>query len=191
MEGNGVSYESGEKSLSSDSNPRKGSSSSGSAVENQNGGTVFSNYVRSKETETWAVSSVGINQGFDEIEKKNDAEKASSKLHFNEQIKNKLYERPDTKDISSSIRTSSLKFENFEGANEPSSKEVANEAEIFESGGEKPPPLAGTNVMNIILVSAECAPWSKTGNLTLFHRRIFLDKCMLLRFSIINQDIHR
>lgn len=30
-------------------------------------------------------------------------------------------------------------------------------------GKEKPPPLAGINVMNIILVAAECAPWSKTG----------------------------
>ncbi|KAK4393117.1 Granule-bound starch synthase 2, chloroplastic/amyloplastic [Sesamum angolense] len=29
----------------------------------------------------------------------------------------------------------------------------------------KPPPLAGVNVMNIILVAAECAPWSKTGGL--------------------------
>ncbi|XP_078444747.1 starch synthase 2 [Wolffia australiana] len=28
-----------------------------------------------------------------------------------------------------------------------------------------PPPLAGENVMNIILVAAECAPWSKTGGL--------------------------
>lgn len=28
----------------------------------------------------------------------------------------------------------------------------------------KPPPLAGENVMNVILVAAECAPWSKTGN---------------------------
>ncbi|CAN0857738.1 Granule-bound starch synthase 2, chloroplastic/amyloplastic [Linum grandiflorum] len=27
------------------------------------------------------------------------------------------------------------------------------------------PPLAGANVMNIILVAAECAPWSKTGGL--------------------------
>ncbi|XP_072990359.1 soluble starch synthase 2-2, chloroplastic/amyloplastic-like [Typha latifolia] len=27
------------------------------------------------------------------------------------------------------------------------------------------PPLAGDNVMNVILVSAECAPWSKTGGL--------------------------
>ncbi|KAG4139735.1 hypothetical protein ERO13_D07G211700v2 [Gossypium hirsutum] len=29
----------------------------------------------------------------------------------------------------------------------------------------KPPPLAGANVMNIILVAIECAPWSKTGGL--------------------------
>ncbi|XP_051140497.1 granule-bound starch synthase 2, chloroplastic/amyloplastic isoform X2 [Andrographis paniculata] len=29
----------------------------------------------------------------------------------------------------------------------------------------KPPPLAGVNVMNIILVAAECAPWYKTGGL--------------------------
>ncbi|KAF2313621.1 hypothetical protein GH714_012439 [Hevea brasiliensis] len=29
----------------------------------------------------------------------------------------------------------------------------------------KPPPLAGANVMNVILVAAECAPWSKTGGL--------------------------
>lgn len=27
----------------------------------------------------------------------------------------------------------------------------------------KPPPLAGANVMNVIIVAAECAPWSKTG----------------------------
>nr|AAP41030.1 soluble starch synthase II [Colocasia esculenta] len=29
----------------------------------------------------------------------------------------------------------------------------------------KSPPLAGLNVMNVILVAAECAPWSKTGGL--------------------------
>lgn len=28
---------------------------------------------------------------------------------------------------------------------------------------EKPPPLAGPNVMNVVMVGAECAPWSKTG----------------------------
>ncbi|XP_016454076.2 granule-bound starch synthase 2, chloroplastic/amyloplastic [Nicotiana tabacum] len=54
------------------------------------------------------------------------------------------------------------KSENFEG----SSAEKANiEAEDPENVDEKPPPLAGTNVMNVILVAAECAPWSKTGGL--------------------------
>lgn len=28
---------------------------------------------------------------------------------------------------------------------------------------DKQPPLAGPNVMNIVVVAAECAPWSKTG----------------------------
>lgn len=32
-----------------------------------------------------------------------------------------------------------------------------------EEKESKPPPLAGNNVMNIIMVAAECAPWSKTG----------------------------
>lgn len=31
------------------------------------------------------------------------------------------------------------------------------------SSEDKPPPLAGPNVMNIVVVAAECAPWSKTG----------------------------
>eukprot|EP00245_Coleochaete_scutata_P005457 TRINITY_DN1901_c0_g1_i1.p1 TRINITY_DN1901_c0_g1~~TRINITY_DN1901_c0_g1_i1.p1 ORF type:complete len:814 (+),score=169.55 TRINITY_DN1901_c0_g1_i1:89-2530(+) len=30
---------------------------------------------------------------------------------------------------------------------------------------EKPPPLAGENVMNVVVVASECAPWSKTGGL--------------------------
>ena len=36
------------------------------------------------------------------------------------------------------------------------------------SAAEKPPPLAGPNVMNIVVVAAECAPWSKTGGALLF-----------------------
>lgn len=32
-----------------------------------------------------------------------------------------------------------------------------------EPAEAKPTPVAGTNVMNVILVAAECAPWSKTG----------------------------
>jgi len=33
------------------------------------------------------------------------------------------------------------------------------------SSEDKSPPLAGPNVMNIVVVAAECAPWSKTGTL--------------------------
>lgn len=41
---------------------------------------------------------------------------------------------------------------------------AAVEAEAASpSEAEKPPPLAGPNVMNVIVVAAECAPWSKTG----------------------------
>ncbi|KAH9295848.1 hypothetical protein KI387_039436, partial [Taxus chinensis] len=38
-------------------------------------------------------------------------------------------------------------------------------ATVSVEGDAKPPPLAGTNVMNVIIVAAECAPWSKTGGL--------------------------
>ncbi len=31
------------------------------------------------------------------------------------------------------------------------------------AAADKPPPLAGPNVMNVVMVGAECAPWSKTG----------------------------
>lgn len=165
LEGNSISYESSEKSASSDSNPQKGSSrsGSGSGVENQNGGTVLRSSVHSREKET---------QDFVEQEKRNDAEMASSRQRFDEQFKNKTYEgkktiRPDTvpKDLSSNIKTYSQKFENLKRESESSSKEVTYEPENIESEGENPPPLAGPNVMNIILVAAECAPWSKTGGL--------------------------
>ncbi|KAK4367545.1 hypothetical protein RND71_011337 [Anisodus tanguticus] len=54
------------------------------------------------------------------------------------------------------------KSENLEGS---SAKKADTETEDPVNVDEKPPPLAGTNVMNIILVAAECAPWSKTGGL--------------------------
>ncbi|GAV58083.1 Glycos_transf_1 domain-containing protein/Glyco_transf_5 domain-containing protein [Cephalotus follicularis] len=51
-------------------------------------------------------------------------------------------------------------------------KDSKNSSLLVESGASdpviedvQPPPLAGANVMNVILVAAECAPWSKTGGL--------------------------
>ncbi|KAL2523092.1 Starch synthase 2 [Forsythia ovata] len=59
---------------------------------------------------------------------------------------------------------SSLKYEKNKDAQELSLEE---NVKVQDPAGEdvKPPPLAGPNVMNIILVAAECAPWSKTGGL--------------------------
>ncbi|KAG4181970.1 hypothetical protein ERO13_A09G015500v2 [Gossypium hirsutum] len=54
--------------------------------------------------------------------------------------------------------------EEEESSTEADSKEAA-EVDDAAVEDEKPPPLAGVNVMNIILVAAECAPWSKTGGL--------------------------
>ncbi|KAJ1399695.1 Starch synthase, catalytic domain [Sesbania bispinosa] len=173
LEGSSISYERSDKSLSSDSNPPKGSASRSNVVENQNGGIVLSNYIPSSEKEIQDVSSVGIDQGFDEGKEEDDdkfslAEVASSRLYFNKQRKNKTHETisPSTlpNELANNIETYSLKVENLEGVSESSLK-VTDEADNVESEGEKSPPLAGANVMNVILVAAECAPFSKTGGL--------------------------
>ncbi|XWS40885.1 hypothetical protein CRYUN_Cryun17cG0034500 [Craigia yunnanensis] len=64
--------------------------------------------------------------------------------------------------LSSSSDTAQLTAE--ENENLTKAEEVG-EVDDPAIEGEKPPPLAGANVMNIILVAAECAPWSKTGGL--------------------------
>ncbi|XP_076946634.1 granule-bound starch synthase 2, chloroplastic/amyloplastic-like [Bidens hawaiensis] len=42
---------------------------------------------------------------------------------------------------------------------------VTDDADVKIDEDVNSPPLAGPNVMNVILVAAECAPWSKTGGL--------------------------
>ncbi|KAA0053773.1 granule-bound starch synthase 2 [Cucumis melo var. makuwa] len=50
---------------------------------------------------------------------------------------------------------------------QPSEPTLKDDSDTVETAGVdvKPPPLAGVNVMNIVIVAAECAPWSKTGGL--------------------------
>lgn len=52
---------------------------------------------------------------------------------------------------------------------QPSEPTLKDDSDTVETAGVdvKPPPLAGVNVMNIVIVAAECAPWSKTGILLL------------------------
>ncbi|KAG4958744.1 hypothetical protein GLYMA_13G062700v4 [Glycine max] len=173
IEGDSISYEHSDESLSSDSIPQKGSAKRGSAVENENGVLVSSNYVQSIEKEIPDVSFVGIDLGLDKGEEEDDnlspVEKASPRLYFDEQLNSKRYETitPDTltSEIPRSTETSNRKIEILEALSESSTKEVANEGDNVESKGENPPPLAGANVMNVILVAAECAPFVKTGGL--------------------------
>lgn len=68
--------------------------------------------------------------------------------------------------LTKAPETSSIKTEEYMEKREEKTPEEAS-SEINEPGKdeEKPPPLAGANVMNVILVAAECAPFSKTGNL--------------------------
>ncbi|XP_031094614.1 granule-bound starch synthase 2, chloroplastic/amyloplastic-like [Ipomoea triloba] len=66
---------------------------------------------------------------------------------------------------SSSMASASTLEDEKRDLRESSSKEIDVGTEDPVNEDLKPPPLAGTNAMNVILVCAECAPWSKTGGL--------------------------
>lgn len=53
------------------------------------------------------------------------------------------------------------------GSYDKSSESIPEEEEDDDPASDdvESPPLAGPNVMNVIFVAAECAPWSKTGGL--------------------------
>lgn len=55
---------------------------------------------------------------------------------------------------------------------------------IPEEMESKSPPLAGDNVMNVIMVAAECAPWSKTGILDHYNRYPFFGSLSVLLLHI-------
>ncbi|KAJ4974826.1 hypothetical protein NE237_008000 [Protea cynaroides] len=58
-----------------------------------------------------------------------------------------------------------LEDEKVKRITEAGLEDVNAEEDVISDENVKPPPLAGSNVMNIIVVAAECAPWSKTGGL--------------------------
>ncbi|KAK6155085.1 hypothetical protein DH2020_009333 [Rehmannia glutinosa] len=62
-------------------------------------------------------------------------------------------------------RASSMEHELHEHVKKSSPEDANVNIQDPTNEDVKPPPLAGPNVMNIIMVAAECAPWSKTGGL--------------------------
>ena len=119
--------------------------------------------IAEKEVET--VPSA-VSRGFNDIEE--HEEKAAYVVESTEHV-NKTSAKSEWYDSLPSFlsirETSSQDVEEHVDSKEPSLQEVNVGAADPAIEDIKPPPLAGPNVMNIILVAAECAPWSKTGKL--------------------------
>ncbi|KAL0350883.1 UNVERIFIED_CONTAM: Granule-bound starch synthase 2, chloroplastic/amyloplastic [Sesamum radiatum] len=100
------------------------------------------------------------------MESKNTTEvRVSDTKTSMEEDSNKKLKDTTVKTSILSDRPSHTEDEKHEDVKESSSEDANAELDDPTNESVKPPPLAGVNVMNIILVAAECAPWSKTGGL--------------------------
>nr|XP_011467955.1 PREDICTED: granule-bound starch synthase 2, chloroplastic/amyloplastic [Fragaria vesca subsp. vesca] len=153
-----------------------GSSSSdgNDTVEEQNSSIASSSYAHSNGEKELETVPSAVSRGFSEIEKEHEETVPLNKApHEVESIKhgNKTSAKSEWSDslpsfISTTMEPSSVKDEEEHvDLKEPSPQQVNVGAADPTIDNVKPPPLAGPNVMNIILVAAECAPWSKTGGL--------------------------
>ncbi|KAE8659506.1 Granule-bound starch synthase 2 [Hibiscus syriacus] len=147
-------------------NPDLASSSSNGVDEDKNGSIPSSSFVNSATTNVSGI--LPSDEVGEEPELYLSPEKASSTIGSIEQSKT-----ADSKAFKSDVlplylSSSSDKAQVTDEENKNLTEAVLKEAaEVDDSvvEDENPPPLAGANVMNVILVAAECAPWSKTGGL--------------------------
>ncbi|XP_050228036.1 granule-bound starch synthase 2, chloroplastic/amyloplastic [Mercurialis annua] len=147
--------------------------------EQQIGSTSKSQYIPSPADAEPESTSSAISEGYGEGRKKleqNESPKiASSAKNYTKQVKEARSAKAEvtsekvwSDELPSFLlnrETSTFNDEKTESSNEsslPGIYSIENDPKTEES---KPPPLAGTNVMNVILVAAECAPWKKTGGL--------------------------
>lgn len=165
-ENNDVSYEDQESSF-----PNADSNVGCDNDEDYNGSVLNGDHLHSNADKVSVALSSATSRDFGEGKKKLgknlSLENPSSGLESPKQLKETRLETiwSDALPLflSKSVETASPKEEKLEDFVGLSSQEVNNEATVSMEEDIKPPPLAGTNVMNIILVAAECAPWSKTG----------------------------
>lgn len=115
--------------------------------------TITSGDARSKEVTSWSSKSFPTPspQPSFETSVSEDSNKYTEDISFSSAI---LSDIPLSK-----------KGEKYKQLKEINPRDV--NAEVLEPEKEdvKPPPLAGANLMNVILVAAECSPWIKTGGL--------------------------
>ncbi|CAK7327975.1 unnamed protein product [Dovyalis caffra] len=148
-------------------------STSGQPVnEQQNGSILSSNYVHSAADEVPETASSVISRGYDdnkkELEPQLPPKEAPSDKDSSIQLKVTGSEKVWSDELPSFLSNTSEIFtmnEKHEDVNEPTLPEINSIESDPTTEDTLPPPLAGVNVMNVVVVAAECAPWSKTGGL--------------------------
>lgn len=83
-----------------------------------------------------------------------------------EKIKGKTSEKATTYELPPFVSEISTTYESSKDTDESILHHLTDDADVTIDEDVKSPPLAGPNVMNVILVAAECAPWSKTGTMS-------------------------
>nr|DAD34889.1 TPA_asm: hypothetical protein HUJ06_005529 [Nelumbo nucifera] len=140
----------------------------------------YANDIHSKSyTQATAVGmsetpDVDINGSFSEEEQGNGRNLSPEKVSLDIDSSKEFKETSSTTVQSDTVPSFLLKTSKYDLKDESTEElvessledDVSSEANLVsEDETVKTPPLAGANVMNIILVAAECAPWSKTGGL--------------------------
>lgn len=146
-------------------------SASDKSVDDHNSGIPSNNYARLTVDEELETRPSDISRDFNEVKKESEEVAPLRKISSDVDSTNHLKETNSEKVrsdglpsfLSSPSESSSIIDEKHEIVNKTSLAVVDGEANDPAIEEVKPPPLAGANVMNVILVAAECAPWSKTG----------------------------
>ncbi|KAL5582275.1 hypothetical protein UlMin_014717 [Ulmus minor] len=170
-EGDDLSYEQGDSSL-----PSTGLSSidddDEDTVENKNDSIFSSNYASStaeqKSENLPSTSSRGFEESVGKYGQNEPLQNAPPRVDPIKESKDSSTETDWSNPLPSFLlnrETSVVEDEKHVKSDEPIFQKVNDVTDEPLTEEVKPPPLAGANVMNIILVSAECAPWSKTGGL--------------------------
>ncbi|XP_023912722.1 granule-bound starch synthase 2, chloroplastic/amyloplastic [Quercus suber] len=148
-------------------------SASDKSVDDHNSGIPSNNYARLTVDEELETLPSDFSRDLNEVKKESEEvaplRKASSDVdsasHLKETNPEKVWLDGLPSFLSSPSESSSITDKKHEIFNKTSLAEVDGEANDPAIEEVSPPPLAGANVMNVILVAAECAPWSKTGGL--------------------------
>ncbi|KAI7981084.1 hypothetical protein LOK49_Contig73G00008 [Camellia lanceoleosa] len=148
--------------------------SNSSCINDKHNGHVFSgSYAHSTADEAPDVLSIAAIRGYYEGEKNRVAELTVEKNHLATPFPKEFEENGSVIDLPNTLPSSFPKASEIDDPIEERIQELTEESlevgsdEGHDPGDEDttPPPLAGANVMNIILVAAKCAPSSETGGL--------------------------